>query len=84
MRKTLKNIGISKNEYILNFYNSIVSKSINFNLLKSKNEDEIKKLTSLKGIGNWTCDMILIFFLLRPNVFPENDLVIEKVKKKYA
>ena len=62
-----------------------MSKSINFNLLKSKNEDEIKKqLTSLKGIGNWTCDMILIFFLLRLNVFPENDLVIEKVKKKYA
>ena len=85
LRKTLKNIGISKkkNEYILNFYNSIVSKSINFNLLKAKNEDEIKKqLTSLKGIGNWTCDMILIFFLLRLNVFPENDLVIEKVKKK--
>ena len=85
LKKALKNIGISKkkNEYILNFYSSIISKSINFNLLKSKNEDEIKKqLTSLRGIGNWTCDMILIFFLLRLNVFPENDLVIEKVKKK--
>ena len=72
MRKTLKNIGISKkkNEYILNFYNSIVSKSINFNLLKSKNEDEIKKqLTSLKGIGNWTCDMILIFFFVETQRF---------------
>ena len=41
-----------------------MSKSIKFRyLLKSKSEDEIKKqLTSLKGIGNWTCDMILNFF----------------------
>ena len=26
--------------------------------------------------------MILIFFLMRLNVFPENDLIIEKVKRK--
>ncbi|MBD23172.1 MAG: hypothetical protein CL572_05875 [Alphaproteobacteria bacterium] len=81
----LENIGISqkKKEYIIHFYQSITSKSLNFNLLKNNDEDEFKsRLTKIKGIGNWTCDMILIFFFLRLNIFPKNDLIIEKVKKK--
>ena len=81
----LKNIGISnrKIEYILTLYQSMLSKSLNSNLLKNQSEDEIKKkLTKFKGIGMWTCDMILIFFLTRPNILPESDLIIKKVKKK--
>ena len=81
----LKNIGISnrKIEYILTIYQSMLSKSLNSNLLKNQSENEIKKkLTKLKGIGMWTCDMILIFFLIRPNILPESDLIIKKVKKK--
>ena len=81
----LKNIGISnrKIEYILSLYQTMLSKSLNSNLLKNQSENEIKKkLTKLKGIGLWTCDMILIFFLIRPNIFPESDLIIKKVKKK--
>ena len=36
----------------------------------------------IKGIGNWTVDMLLIFFLNKENIFPENDLIIKKVEKK--
>ena len=81
----LNNIGISKRkiEYILAIYHSILSKSLNSDLLKNQSESEIKKkLIKFKGIGMWTCDMILIFFLMRPNILPENDLIIKKVKKK--
>ena len=81
----LKNIGISnrKIEYVLTLYQSLLSKSLDSNLLKNQSENEIKKkLTKLKGIGMWTCDMILIFFLIRPNILPESDLIIKKVKKK--
>ena len=60
-----------------------MSKSIDYSLFKKLSEDEIRKqLIKLKGIGIWTCDMILIFFLMRPNILPQNDLIIEKVKKK--
>ena len=31
-----------------------------------------------RGIGNWTCDMVLIFFLQKMNVYPKTDLVIKK------
>ena len=85
LESNLKKIGISNNKqkYILNVYNSIISKSIDYSLLKKLSEDEIRKqLIKLKGIGIWTCDMILIFFLMRPNILPQNDLIIEKVKKK--
>ena len=37
--------------------------------------DEIKELLiQIKGIGNWTIDMFLIFSLGAPDVFPEGDL----------
>jgi DNA-3-methyladenine glycosylase II len=32
----------------------------------------------VKGIGQWTVDMFLIFSLARPDVFPTGDLVIQK------
>lgn len=41
-------------------------------------EAVIKDLTSIKGIGRWTAEMFLLFHLLRPNVFPLDDLGVLK------
>jgi DNA-3-methyladenine glycosylase II len=41
-------------------------------------EDIIKELTSIKGIGRWTAEMFLIFGLGRPDVFPIDDLGLLK------
>jgi DNA-3-methyladenine glycosylase II len=38
------------------------------------NEEVIKRLTEIKGIGRWTAEMILIFSLLREDVFSFGDL----------
>lgn len=38
----------------------------------------IAELTSIKGIGTWTAEMFLIFFLSRPDVFPVKDLGVLK------
>ena len=47
-------------------------------MLKGQNEQEIRKqLLKFRGIGEWTCDMIL-FFSFKNDVFPSNDLIIEK------
>ena len=35
-----------------------------------------------KGLGPWTSDMFLIFYLKKKNVFPDKDLVIKKMKLK--
>ena len=47
------------------------------------NDDIIKTLTSIKGIGPWTAEMFLIFTLKRPDVFPLTDLGIQKGFKMF-
>lgn len=41
-------------------------------------EELITSLTSIRGIGRWTAEMFLIFHLLRPDVFPVDDLGLQK------
>ena len=43
-------------------------------------EDEalIGELTQVKGIGRWTAEMFLIFYLARPNVLPVDDLGLKR------
>lgn len=38
----------------------------------------IERLTTVRGIGRWTAEMILMFRLGRPDVLPVNDLGIQK------
>ena len=40
--------------------------------------DIIDLLTEIKGVGNWTVQMILMFELQRPDVFPVKDLAIQQ------
>jgi DNA-3-methyladenine glycosylase II len=41
-------------------------------------EDVIAQLVTVRGIGRWTAEMFLIFNLLRPDVFPLDDLGLQK------
>ncbi len=48
-------------------------------------DDVVKKLDEVKGIGRWTAEMFLIFSLNRADIFPADDLVIMKaMQKEYA
>jgi 3-methyladenine DNA glycosylase/8-oxoguanine DNA glycosylase len=38
----------------------------------------MERLTSIKGIGRWTTEMLLIFNLGRPDVLPVHDLGVRK------
>ena len=38
----------------------------------------IEELTAVRGIGRWTAEMFLIFNLMRPNVFPVDDIGLQK------
>jgi DNA-3-methyladenine glycosylase II len=38
----------------------------------------VERLTSIKGVGRWTVDMLLIFNLGRPDVLPVHDLGIRR------
>lgn len=41
-------------------------------------EEAIRELSGLKGIGIWTAEMILLFCLQRPNIFSYDDLAIRR------
>ena len=41
-------------------------------------EEVIAELTQVRGIGRWTAEMFLMFNLLRPDVFPLDDLGLQK------
>ncbi len=48
-------------------------------------KEVIKHLTQVKGIGEWTAHMFLMFSLRRPNVLPTGDYGVQvaNVKKHY-
>ena len=47
--------------------------------LKTLSDEAIAEaLTQVRGIGPWTVHMLLIFKLGRPNIFPANDLGVQK------
>ena len=48
--------------------------------LGSKNFRE--EFQYFKGIGKWSCNMIEIFHFNRLDIWPHNDLIIDKVSKK--
>ena len=76
-------ISKSKINCILDLYIAILKKEIDDHMLLKKTEDEINSsLIEYKGIGQWTCNMILIFFYEKLNIFPQNDLVIKKTLRK--
>ena len=81
----LQSIGISykKAEYIKNVFNFFNTSNHNF---KHMSDDQvIKLLSSIKGVGEWTAQMFLIFSLFRENIFSPKDLaLINSIKKNYG
>ena len=80
----MRKVGLSKRkvEYIKNTYLFFDKYKIEFEYL---NENEIvKELSKIKGVGKWTAEMFLIFILFKENVFSKGDLaLINSIKKNY-
>ena len=79
--EAIQNVGISrmKTEYIRGLSKIIDDGDIRLEKLSELSNDEVGNvLKEVKGIGQWTVDMFLIFSLNRPDVFPLNDLGIQK------
>ena len=65
------------------------NKSFNPNLIKTMSDEEaITYLSSLRQIGRWSSEMVLIFFYNRPNIWPVQDIgllrsISNNYKKRY-
>ena len=74
-------IGISyrKIMYIKELAKYIIENNIDFKQFEiMNNEDIIKILTSINGIGRWTAEMYLIFSLGRENILSKGDGTIKR------
>jgi len=79
--ETLRSIGLSnaKANYVINVCNFFIEEKItDARLHKMSNEELIKYLTQIKGVGQWTVEMILMFTLGREDVFAVDDLGIQQ------
>ena len=80
----IRSLGLSgrKVDYIKNVYTFFREQEINFETLKD--EEIIKILCKIKGVGSWTAEMFLIFILFRKNIFSIKDIaLINSIKKNY-
>ena len=83
--ENMKKIGLSsqKISYIKNLANYFDNNIFNSNKVKKmSNEDISFELIKIKGVGQWTIDMFLMFTLNRADVMPYGDLGIQKGFKK--
>ncbi len=78
-------ISRQKAKYLRELSEAIVSGKLNLEEIHQFEEKEIReKLTSIKGIGNWTTDVYLLFCLQHKDIFPIGDIaVIHSIKELY-
>jgi DNA-3-methyladenine glycosylase II len=80
-RPTLRACGLSdrKTEYIADLAQHFADGRIHVHRWPDMSDEEIiAELVEVRGIGRWTAEMFLIFNLLRPDVFPLDDLGLQK------
>ena len=77
----LRDVGLSwqKVSYVKDLASMVDKKELKLGLLNKLDDGQvIEELTKVKGIGNWTAEMFLMFGLGRPDIFPIDDLGIKK------
>ena len=83
----LRKCGLSRQKIsgIKNLAKQMSDKSFNPRLILEMNdEDAIKYLSSLKQIGRWSAEMILLFTYNRPNIWPVQDIgLLRAISKNY-
>lgn len=73
--------GVSRRKYsyISDLSERIVRGDIDLDKVSAMTEDQIRSvLKTVKGIGDWTVNMFLIFGIARQDVFPIQDLALRK------
>jgi DNA-3-methyladenine glycosylase II len=84
----LRDVGLSvqKISYLRDLSSRIQSGSLPLSALESlPDSDVIEMLTQVKGIGQWTAEMFLMFRLQRPDVLPVGDLgIVKAVQRAYG
>ena len=78
-REHLQSLGMTyrKADYILDFAEKVHSGAFDLEKLYTMEDEEVKaSLCSLRGIGPWTAEMLMLFSMGRPDIVSYGDLAI--------
>jgi DNA-3-methyladenine glycosylase II len=82
----MRSVGLSKQKssYLRDMAERAIRGELDFTRLPEMTDDEvIKHLTQVRGVGVWTAHMFLMFTLKRPNVLPTGDFAVQMAIKKH-
>lgn len=79
--EALRGVGLSRQKggYILNIAQRFEELDLGAGRLHELSDEEVREaLLPIKGVGDWTVEMFLMFYLCRPDVFSTGDLGLQK------
>jgi DNA-3-methyladenine glycosylase II len=82
----MRSAGLSKQKssYLRDMGERAARGELDFSKLHELSDEEvIKQLTQIKGVGTWTAQMFLMFSLRRPDVLPTGDLGVQTAIKTH-
>jgi DNA-3-methyladenine glycosylase II len=80
-----RSLGVSrqKTSYIKALSLSIINNQVSIESLATKSSDQVREeLIKIKGIGNWTIDIYLMFSLQAPDIIPLGDIAVVNTIKE--
>ena len=80
-----RNLGVSrqKTSYIKALAKAILNKDLDLKSLPTKTAQQVREeLIKIKGIGNWTIDIYLMFCLQAPDLLPLGDIAVTNTIKE--
>ena len=82
----LRSVGYSqrKASYLIGLATEILDRGLDPNALQGLSDgDVVRRLIEVRGIGEWTAHMFLIFALGRPDVLPYSDLGVRQAIRSF-
>lgn len=82
----LRKNGVSKQKavYLKALAEAVLDQKLDLDSLRNKKEDQIiSELTAIKGIGNWTAEVYLLFCLQKQDLFPIGDIALQNTLKEF-
>ena len=81
----LRSCGVSRQKtiYLKDLASKVSSKELDFASFSTKSEAEIRaELITIKGVGNWSIEVYLMFCLQAPDIIPFGDIAIKNTIKE--
>lgn len=81
----LRSCGVSRQKiiYLKDLAQKVLANQINFESYPTKTESEIRnELITIKGVGNWSIEVYLMFCLQSPDIVPLGDIAIKNTLKE--